>query len=131
MKKRSTRFLSLLLSLLMLISVFPAGTMTAQAANSQVEQILAYARYVAANKPHAYDGYCQLFVSDCYTSAGYRKVPMGSALNAGDHWISSTSANNIPTGALVFFDHGTQNMDMLEFTPGMEKCMMLKVVMVA
>lgn len=104
MKKRSTRFLSLLLSLLMLISVFPAGTMTAQAANSQVEQILAYARYVAANKPHAYDGYCQLFVSDCYTSAGYRKVPMGSALNAGDHWISSTSANNIPTGALVFFD---------------------------
>lgn len=72
MKKRSTRFLSLLLSLLMLISVFPAGTMTAQAAdyNYNPSAAIAYAQ------KHWNDGVglCAQFVSNCLAAGGFNKV---------------------------------------------------------
>ena len=43
MKKRSTKFLSLLLSLLMVVTILPAGTLTAQAADSRVENAISWA----------------------------------------------------------------------------------------
>ena len=46
MKKRSTKFLSLLLSLLMVVTILPAGTLTAQAADSRVENAISFFIYL-------------------------------------------------------------------------------------
>lgn len=74
-------------------------------AATQVEQIIAHAKYVAANNPHGYDGACLAFVGDCYKAAGYSHYSMGTAYNAGTAWIVSTSSTDIPVGALVFYDY--------------------------
>ena len=54
MKKRSTKFLSLLLSLLMVVTILPAGTLTAQAADSRVENAISWAVSVANNNYYGY-----------------------------------------------------------------------------
>lgn len=102
--KKVNKVLSVLLSLIMIFSVIPMTSITASAA-TQVEQALAFAANVAANNPHAYDGYCLKFVGACYESAGYAHYNVDTAYHAGDMWIISTSSTNIPVGALVFFDY--------------------------
>lgn len=102
--KKVNKILSVLLSLIMIFSIIPMTSITASAA-TQVEQALAFAANVAANNPHAYDGYCLKFVGACYESAGYAHYAVDTAYHAGDMWIISTSSTNIPVGALVFFDY--------------------------
>ena len=97
------KVLSAVLSVIMLLSVFMSLPVISNAA-TQVELILNRASYLAANSPHAYDGECLSFCTDCYRAAGYTGVSMGTAYNAGTQWIQSTSSSNIPVGALVFYD---------------------------
>ena len=98
------KLLSIFLAVLMITSIVPITNIEVNAA-TQVEQILAYAADIAANNPHAYDGYCLAFVGDCYKSAGYSHYSMGDAYTAGTAWIISTNNTDIPVGALVFYDY--------------------------
>lgn len=88
----------------MLIGV-ASGMIVNVSAATQVEQIIAHAKYIAENNPHAYDGYCLAFCGACYQAAGYPAYSMGDAYKAGTAWIQSTSSTNIPVGALVFYDY--------------------------
>ncbi len=89
---------------LVVVMMFSMMALPSNAA-TQVEQIIAHAKYVAENNPHGYDGACLAFVGACYKSAGYSHYSMGTAYNAGSAWIVSTSSTNIPVGALVFYDY--------------------------
>lgn len=51
---------------------------------------------------HAYDDYCQRFVRVCYEAAGI-SGSAGSAREACNKWKVSSSKNNIPAGAAVYF----------------------------
>ncbi|MFR8733444.1 MAG: NlpC/P60 family protein [Clostridium perfringens] len=51
----------------------------------------------------AYKGRCQGFVRVCYESAGIHGSA-GSAKTAGNKWIVSSSRDNIPVGATVYFN---------------------------
>ena len=102
--KKIKKVLSVVLAVIMILTVVPMSAITANAA-TQVDQILAYAQQIAANNPHAYDGYCLKFVQDCYISAGYTPIYLQTAYQAGTAWTISTSSSNIPVGALVFYDY--------------------------
>ncbi|MBP9989135.1 MAG: InlB B-repeat-containing protein, partial [Ruminococcus sp.] len=78
--------------------------LTASAA-SQVDKILEYAKNIADNNPHKYDTYCLKFCCDCYAYAGYSSYDADSAYEAGTLWIESTSSEDIPVGAMVFFGY--------------------------
>lgn len=115
MKKRSTRFLSLLLSLLMLISVFPAGTMTAQAADSRVENAISWAVSVANNNYYGYsqnwsrrngtpDFDCSSLVSWAFHNAGFSvqgglntRNMRNAFVNAGFAWIPASQIPGFPS----------------------------------
>ena len=51
---------------------------------------------------HAYDHHCQAFVRVCYEAAGIY-ASAGSARIACNKWKISSSRNNIPVGAAVYF----------------------------
>ncbi len=104
-KKISIRIFSIFLSLLMVVTILPLGAITARAATNQVSQIISFAENVAANNPHAYDGYCQAFVKACYVSAGYPDISTGTAYEAGNRWIISKSSTDIPVGACVYYGY--------------------------
>lgn len=100
------RLLASLLVVVIVLTAIPfCGLTIFVNAATQVEQIIAHAKYVAANNPHGYDGACLAFVGDCYKAAGYSHYSMGTAYNAGTAWIVSTSSTDIPVGALVFYDY--------------------------
>lgn len=72
---------------------------------SQVDLVIAYARSELGS--HKYNGYCQRFVRICYEAAGLESSEyIGSAKDAADHWLVSTSRDNIPVGAVLYFNTG-------------------------
>lgn len=100
MNKIIRLLISAVLSLAMITAIVP---MSASAA-TQVEKIIEYAKYIADNDPHKYDTMCLKFCAECYKYAGCdTSAPADSAYEAGTKWIESTSSENIPVGALVFF----------------------------
>lgn len=72
-------------------------------AASQVEQIIAAGKSIIGSQQ--YNGYCQSFVKWCYQQAGiYASKNASYALQAWEWWGVSTSRNDIPVGACVYFD---------------------------
>lgn len=53
---------------------------------------------------HAYDGYCQKFVATAYQKATGDYVSTGTATNAYRRFCKSTSRDNVPIGAAVYFN---------------------------
>lgn len=76
--------------------------------STQTETILATARSKIGST--SYNGYCQRFVRICYESAGlYATSDAATALAAWEKWGVSTSAENIPVGATVYFASGSSS----------------------
>lgn len=48
-------------------------------------------------------GRCEAFVEECYQNVGVKRVYVCCAYNSGNKYLRSTSRNNIPVGATVFF----------------------------
>lgn len=70
---------------------------------TQLDAILAYGR--ARIGSTNYNGYCQLFVRECYQAAGLiAGYNAPSAATAWEWWGISTSTDNIPIGACLYFD---------------------------
>lgn len=77
---------------------------------TQVERIIAKSKELMGSSYIDSSGmtYCQRFVRHCYEAAGL-SGSAGSAKEAGDKWIVSTSKTNIPVGAAVYFTNGNSN----------------------
>lgn len=123
MKKRSTKFLSLLLSLLMVVTILPAGTLTAQAADSRVENAISWAVSVANNNYYGYsqnwsrrngtpDFDCSSLVSWAFHNAGFSvqgglntRNMRNAFVNAGFAWIPASQIPGFPSicNAAIFF----------------------------
>lgn len=74
-------------------------------AQSKVDVVLARARSFIGSAQFA--GFCQRFVRVSFEAVGiYGWAP--SATDAGNYWIVSTSRDNIPVGATVYFTSNTQ-----------------------
>mgnify|MGYP000781409599 FL=1 len=115
MKKRSTKFLSLLLSLLMVVTILPAGTLTAQAADSRVENAISWAVSVANNNYYGYsqnwsrrngtpDFDCSSLVSWAFHNAGFSvqgglntRNMRNAFVNAGFAWIPASQIPGFPS----------------------------------
>lgn len=71
---------------------------------TQIEKILSAAKSKIGSKAYNINGmtYCQRFVKDCYAAAGIAG-DAGSAADARVKWMQSSSKNNIPLGAAVYF----------------------------
>ena len=88
--------LSLVLMILMVPTVVNAANTTLNAS--------AVASYMNARVGEAYDnGYCMRFVADCFATLGATRSSACCAYNYGNSHIQSTSMDNIPVGADVFF----------------------------
>ena len=73
---------------------------------TQVEQAVAWAKRRLGSIE--YKGYCQRFVSKCYSSgAGMPYANASSAKVARSMWRVSKSRANVPVGAAVYFDSPT------------------------
>lgn len=71
-------------------------------ATNQVQTIINTAKSLVGSSQ--YNGYCQRFVRVCYESAGiYATQTAFTALEAWSLWKVSTSRENIPVGACVYF----------------------------
>lgn len=100
MKRITKKFLSVFLSILMVISVLPAGTITAQAADSRVEKAINWAIGIANNDYYGYsqegkrrngtpDYDCSSLVSWAFHNAGF-KIPGGlNTRNMGQYFINA------------------------------------------
>ncbi len=72
---------------------------------TQVEEAIAKGKSLLGS--HAYDEYCQRFVRVCYEAANiYGNA--ASAAEACGKWRISTSKNNIPVGAAVYYSNNNQ-----------------------
>lgn len=72
---------------------------------TQVELAIAYARSQTGSSK--YSTYCQRFVRVCFEAAGITaSTGVSSAKEACDKWLVSTSRDNIPVGAVLYFDTG-------------------------
>ncbi len=96
----------LAVALVMLVAVTAVLPFAAQAEGlreTQLYAILTYGRSLLGSTE--YDGYCQRFVRLCY-SAGGLNAPYNapSAADAWDWWGISTSRDNIPIGACLYFN---------------------------
>lgn len=76
-----------------------------QSGSSQVDIVIAYARsQIGSSK---YSSFCQRFVRICFEAAGIEQpVAVASAREACKNWMVSTSRDNIPVGAVLYFDTG-------------------------
>ena len=119
MKKRSTKFLSLLLSLLMVVTILPAGTLTAQAADSRVENAISWAVSVANNNYYGYsqnwsrrngtpDFDCSSLVSWAFHNAGFSvqgglntRNMRNAFVNAGFAWIQRRKFRDFRQGVTI------------------------------
>lgn len=96
--KMIKRIIAIVMSLLMLICLFPMSSTA-----SQVDDIIAAAKSLIGSQ--AYNGYCLAFCRVCYEKAGiYSSQGASHAMEAGNKWIVSTSSSDIPIGACVFFN---------------------------
>ncbi len=101
----------LLIAVFMLIYAMPCAARSdsteimIQNGYSQVNIIIAYARsQIGSSK---YSTFCQRFVRVCYEAAGIEQpVAVSSAREACENWMVSTSRDNIPVGAVLYFDTG-------------------------
>lgn len=69
---------------------------------SQVDLVIAYARSRIGSP--AFNGYCQRFVKYCFQAAGITGDNTASAYGACEKWLVSTSRDNIPVGAVMYFN---------------------------
>lgn len=94
--KKSVAMLLIVASIFAVIKVNRINVM----ATSQVEVAISRARNFLGS--HAFDGYCQRFVRISYEYAGISGWAASATL-AGNFWMVSTSRENIPIGAAVYF----------------------------
>ena len=70
---------------------------------SQVDQIISAGKSIIGSQD--YNGYCQAFVRWCYEQSGiYASKNASYALQAWNWWGISSSRDNIPVGACIYFD---------------------------
>ncbi len=108
--KKYIRILAVLLALLTFIapvsSAYAEGISGSVAAKddgvSQVDLVIAYARSQIGSG--AFNGYCQRFVKYCFRAAGITGDNSASAYGACEKWLVSTSRDNIPVGAVMYFN---------------------------
>ncbi|GEM_PF-2273956 len=106
----SKRLICTLLAIAMILSLFAiycsADDVTTEyidETSNQVDIVIAYARAKIGSR--AYNGYCQRFVRVCFEAAGIEQdVGVYSAKEASQKWIVSTSRENIPVGAVLYFN---------------------------
>ncbi len=84
---------------------YDSANLIKQNGTTQVELAIAYARsQIGSSK---YNLYCQRFVRICFEAAGITESSgVGSAREACESWLVSTSRENIPVGAVLYFDTG-------------------------
>lgn len=99
MKKR---IISLLLMIVMIVSIVPFGTISASAATTLTSAQIK--KYVESRVNQSYAaGYCMAFVRECFMNLGGPVSTACCAYKYGSQHIVSTSKDNIPIGADVFF----------------------------
>ena len=99
MRRKLLTVLSVLLTAALIVGMVPGACITAEA--SQVDDVIAAARSMLGNT--TYGGWCLKYVQDAYDAAGIYTTRVASAKIAEDRWKVSTSRDNIPRGAVVFF----------------------------
>jgi uncharacterized protein YjdB len=101
MRQTGKRLLSVILSLVFVAGLLVATPLTSRAA--QAENIISYARGKLGSTAYYY--LCQAFVRECYENGAgiYASSNALSAYQAWSWWGRSTSRDNIPVGACVYF----------------------------
>ena len=107
MNRKIKQILSLLLAAVIFVGVMPMSTVPASAAtrltSSQIKN------YVESRVGHTYTkNACLAFVKECFVNLGGPQSTSCCAYNYGNSFIVSTSKDNIPIGADVFF--GNKNI---------------------
>lgn len=113
-KKLSTRIFSIFLSLLMVVSILPAGVITAQAADSRIESAINWAVSIANNNYYGYsqavsrrngtpDFDCSSLVSWAFHNTGFNvqgglntRTMRQAFVNAGFTWIPASQISGFP-----------------------------------
>lgn len=91
--------IAIMLIAITVISCIKVNSVETYAA-SQVELAINRGRSLIGS--HEYDGFCQRFVRICYEAAGIYGWAESATL-AGNYWMVSTSRQNIPVGATLYF----------------------------
>lgn len=102
-KKLSTRIFSIFLSLLMVVSILPAGAVTVSAAQTTGENVKNYVESLVGSTWKS-NG-CLAFVADVFRNLGGVRSSSCCARRYANNHIVSTSKNNIPIGADVYFSN--------------------------
>lgn len=99
----------LILCLLLIAIILTAGMSiksTVYASNTQTDKIIKSARSLLGSTK--FDWYCQKFVRLCYEAGGcYATTSAESAISAWYKWGVSSSSDDIPVGACVYFTSGS------------------------
>lgn len=106
MKNNLKRTVSVALSFVMLLSMFPIFSLRANAATTLTSTTIAnyFNNQVGRSYP---SGYCLAFVADGFKALGATRSAACCAYKYGNSFIDSTSSENIPVGADVFFAGST------------------------
>lgn len=107
-RRLSKVIFSFLFFILVAAAVVPTETTAYAESTTQTAQIFATARSKIGST--SYSGYCQRFVRICYESAGlYASSDATTALSAWKKWGVSSSSENIPVGATLYFNSGSSS----------------------
>ena len=96
---------AIILTLIMLISIATVSTITVSAYRESINasDVVSYMEGLVGQKNN-YVGYCLLFVTKCWENMGFKgSYGWGNATNFANNNRVSTSRDNIPVGADVFF----------------------------
>jgi len=101
------KFMVILLTLVMTLSVLQTSAFAATISSSQVEKAIEWAEAKKATGTKSYSNWCLKFVSDAYRAAGVSAQSFGYASAAANAMVKHYDQNP-PRGAIVFWDwYGT------------------------
>ena len=97
---------SMILAICMLIGIVPIGISVRTEADVVTKKVIQGAINWGKSQSGSqeFNGYCQRFVNRCFINGGWGSVSFASAKLCGDELIISNDVNNVPCGAVVFFD---------------------------
>lgn len=106
-KKKLTKItVSMILVICMIIGIVPIGISVRTEADVVTKKVIQGAIDWGKSQSGSqeFNGYCQRFVNRCFVNGGWGSVSFASAKLCGDELIISNDVNNVPRGAVVFFD---------------------------